>query len=72
VACTEVLRADLAILLSFTQGNHVDVVSAHDGARNKPMLTIPSINLGELPTLEASIRLKEQRVIRLEKSTEGN
>ena len=66
VACTEVLRADLAILLSFTQGNHVDVVSAHDGARNKPMLTIPSINLGELPTLEASIRLKEQRVIRLE------
>ncbi len=65
-ACAEVLKADLAILLSFTQGIHADVVSAYDGARNKPLPTMLSINIGELPTMEASIRLLEQRVIRVE------
>lgn len=65
-ACADVLKADLAILLSFTQGVHADVVSAYDGARSKQLHTMLSLNVSELPTMESAIRLLEQRVIRVD------
>ncbi|MEM6526954.1 MAG: ATP-binding protein, partial [Chloroflexota bacterium] len=69
-AATDVLSADIAVLLEVSDANYADILVAYDRAMNRQIPSMMSLNLGQQVTLVNAIERRDQRPLFLDRNPE--